>query len=170
MSAAHHRSARLVAGAEVEIDEPDYKVAVADSTFVLLWRGAATPERARLVCAAISRRAAHGRFVAITVVEENAPPPEGPARQIFAATMREIRHSIAGNAYFMPISGFRGSVIRSVITGLNLLAGDPYPTRAFDALPPAARWVAGRLHDDAAAADVLARRLQSQVEGLRALT
>lgn len=115
--------------------------------FVLVWWGAATAQRASLAAASMRAfAAARPRgCVLFTVITPTATPPDSSVRPIFSKAMRDAADHIRGAAYYVPIAGFKGAAVRSVITGLALLAGERFPTTAHGELPHAAAWAMGRL-------------------------
>lgn len=113
----------------------------------LVWRGVTTAERAHVASRVLRETAAeHEAGIGIvTVVEPNAPPPDGAVRPIFAKGMREHGARIRACAYVVPQGGFGGAAVRAAITGLSLLAREPYPTRTFTSPATAAEWLDARL-------------------------
>lgn len=137
---------------------------------VLVWRGEATADRAALNVRFLREFAVArpGGFGIVVVLEDAAIPPDERVKKMMAEAMRQLGPRIHGAAYFVPLQGFKGSLLRSVITGLSLVAREPYPTQAFSRLPDAARWLCGRLppgrHSPAPA------RVEALVERLRELS
>jgi len=113
----------------------------------LVWRGVTTAERAHIAARVLREMVAeHEQGVGIvTVVEPNAPPPDGAVRPIFAKGMREHGSKIRACAYVVPQGGFGGAAVRAAITGLSLVAREPYPTRTFATPDAAAEWLDARL-------------------------
>ena len=95
-------------------------------------------------------------MAALAVVEPAAPPPDAGARPVFAKAMRECGPVMRGGAYVVPAGGFAAATIRAAITGLSLLAREPYPIEVFAAPERASAWIAERLGDGWTGARVLA--------------
>lgn len=133
---------------------------------VLVWRGEANAERAARNLRYLREFSAArpGGFCIVVVLEIDATPPDDKARQMMSETMRQLGPTIRGVAYFVPIEGFKGSLMRSVITGLSLVAHEPYPTQAFARLPEATRWLVGRMPPGQAPAPA---RIETVIEKLR---
>ncbi len=118
---------------------------------MLVWRGITTEPRARLATGTLREMASRGRFGVVVVVEPEASPPGADTRPMFAKAMRDCGDQNAGVAYVIPADGFRGAAIRSAVTGLSLLAREPYPTKVFRSLPEATAWLAPRVSPEMAA-------------------
>jgi len=76
------------------------------------------------------------------------PPPE-PVRNAYRKLMNDKRTIVRGSAVIVEQEGFFGSVVRSVVTSLSVLARPVYPTRALPDKASAARWLLDRIaeHD-----------------------
>jgi hypothetical protein len=76
------------------------------------------------------------------------PPPE-PVRNAYRRLMNDKTTIVRGSAVIVEQQGFFGSVVRSVVTSLSVLARPVYPTRALPDKASAARWLLDRLaeHD-----------------------
>lgn len=118
-----------------------------NDTFILVWWGAATMSRATLAAHEMKRFAESrpGGVVLFTVVMPTATPPDGHVRPVFSRAMRDASAHIRGSAYFVPIAGFKGAAVRSVITGLSILAGESFPTTCHADLGRATTWAEQRL-------------------------
>ena len=71
--------------------------------------------------------------------------------------MRDASRHIRGVVYYAPIAGFKGAAVRSVITGLALLAGEKFPTTVQAELGRSARCVAERLDPGARSLELSAK-------------
>lgn len=133
--------------------ERDWSCGTTGCAFLLCWRGPATVARARLVADALSSfSAAQRQIVLLTVVTPEATPPDTAARAVFAQGMRDVGPKVRGSAYFVPIDGFKGAAVRGAVTGISLLAREPFPTRVFARLTEASAWLSQRVESDLAAA------------------
>ncbi|HWB74557.1 MAG TPA: hypothetical protein VG755_06370 [Nannocystaceae bacterium] len=76
------------------------------------------------------------------------PPPE-PVRNAYRRLMNDKSTIVRASAVVVEQEGFFGSVVRSVVTSLSVLARPVYPTRALPDKPTAAAWVLAQLaeHD-----------------------
>jgi hypothetical protein len=142
----------MVENVEVEIvaSDSEWSCGRRRNLVVLVWRGETTADRARKateVLREMAEQRAGGIGIAV-VVEPKAPPPEADVRPLFTAAMRECGPRIRGVAYVVPAGGFRGAAVRAAITGLSLVAREPYPTHVFAESERAAAWIAERLGED----------------------
>ena len=132
---------------------------------VLVWRGQTNFARAKRAIALAkdmaAEHAAAGMGI-IIVVESKALVPDADARPVFVAGMRECGPSIRGAAYVVTASGFGGAAIRAAISGLSLVAREPYPTRVFATPNDAAKWLSTTLRD------VTPEQIVTAVERVRA--
>lgn len=130
-----------------------------EETFILVWWGAATMSRATEAADEMRAFAAShpGGIALFTVVTHGATPPDSHVRPVFSRAMRDASDRIRGSAYYVPIAGFKGAAVRSVITGLSLLAAESFPTTCHADLERAAAWSQGRLFDREAASARAAR-------------
>ena len=77
----------------------------------------------------------------LTVIEQSAAPPSADIRKAIARLMDSKANRIRASALVFEGNGFRASTVRSVATGLSLLARRPYPHRTFATVKEAAMWL-----------------------------
>lgn len=119
-----------------------------DHLVLVIWRGICDgPAVQRLEQAGMEALRRHPDGVALMgVVEPTAIPPAGAMRAASAAANdRLARHGLVGVAGVLTQSGFAGSVVRGVITGLTLLARSDYPFKVFENHSGAAAWLSRQL-------------------------
>jgi hypothetical protein len=147
--------------------DPAWSCAAWQDVLLLVWRGEATAARAAINVRFLQEfSASHpGGFGIMLVLEPETSPPDDKARQMLADGMRRLGPGMRGAAYLVPMQGFKGSLMRSVITGLSLIARETYPTQAFPRLPEATRWLCARMSQTAT--PPVAARLEAVVEQLR---
>jgi hypothetical protein len=133
---------------EVYASDADWTCAAWKQIFCLVWRGDATAARARFALSAFDSFLAkgNGKVAGFVVVEPGAPPPESEVRPIFAQMMRKAGDRMVGLAYFVPGTGFKSAMVRGAVTGLSLLAREPYPTHVFTMLDESLQWLGNRLY------------------------
>jgi hypothetical protein len=133
---------------EVYARDKDWTCASWRQLYFLVWRGDATVVRARLANSAFETFIAKqkGKMAGLVVVEPHATPPESDVRPIFANMMRKAGDRVVGLAYVVPHSGFKGAMLRGAITGISLLAREPYPTHVFTKLDESLVWLGSRLY------------------------
>lgn len=128
--------------------DADWSCARWCNTVVLVWRGTTNMERARRAMAVLRDAAtehASTGIASLVVVEPRAATPDSDTRPVFAAGMRECGSRLHGVAYVVAAKGFRGAAVRAAISGLSLLAREPYPTKVFTSTGDAAAWLAPTL-------------------------
>ncbi len=87
--------------------------------------------------------AAHpGGVFLITIVEQGAPMPPSEVRDLLANFLEGGTGKTLMSAVVHEGSGFRAAAVRSVVTGLAMLARLSYPHQVFGSVEVAARWFA----------------------------
>ncbi len=74
------------------------------------------------------------------VVEPQAVPPDSAAREILFDMIRRSTPPLVGSSVVAEGAGFRGAFVRSIVTGMTLLARFPSPLRVFAAIDEAIDW------------------------------
>ncbi|HET9953731.1 MAG TPA: hypothetical protein VFQ61_04490 [Polyangiaceae bacterium] len=119
---------------------PDYALATWQQVFAVIWRRETTLEGAghlRSACTAFAQHHPKGIGL-LTIVESGAPLPVSAVRKEIAAFLGDASSFIKCSAVIFEGSGFRAASVRSVVTGLTLLARQAYPHKVCD-LDEAAR-------------------------------
>jgi len=112
----------------------DYALASWQQIFAVIWRRETTIEGAehlRTACAEFARTQPRGIGL-LTIVESGAPLPPAPARKAIADFLAGGSEFIKCSAVIFEGSGFRAAAVRSVVTGLTLMARQAYPHRVVD--------------------------------------
>ncbi len=109
---------------------------------VVIWRGETTMEGIAELEAHLAAFAAGqpDGVVLVTIVERRAPLPPGKVRDALARFMARSA-SIRASGVVFEGSGFRASAVRSVVTGLTMLAKQPYPHKVFATVEQASVWL-----------------------------
>lgn len=81
----------------------------------------------------------------LTIVEPNAPMPSSEAREALANFMADNGDRILVSAVAYEGAGFRAAAVRSVVTGLTMLARQPFPHKVFATLEAASAWLVTKL-------------------------
>lgn len=102
----------------------------------------------------------------LTIIEQGAPMPSSEVRTALARFMTVAARVIKSSAVAFEGAGFRAAAVRGVVTGLTMLARQPYPHKVFATTPEAARWLAGSLKETAKL-DVDSVALIGALEALR---
>jgi len=116
------------------VKTPDYALASWQQVFAVIWRRDTTIEGAdhlRMGCTAFARTQPRGIGL-LTIVESGAPLPPAPARRTIADFLAGGSEFIKCSAVVFEGSGFRAAAVRSVVTGLTLMAKQAYPHRVCD--------------------------------------
>lgn len=137
--------------ARIGVLEHDYCIATWAGIFILIWRNETTMDGVRALNERwddFIRTHPSGAGV-ITIVEPDAPFPEAHVREALANFMRRSSSSMKSSAVVHEGTGFRAAAVRGVVTGLTLLARQPFPHRIFATVPDGCRWLAGSLRETA---------------------
>lgn len=77
----------------------------------------------------------------LTIVDAGAPVPSSEARTALASFMSQAGERIGASAVIFEGSGFRAAAVRSVVTGLTMLARQGYPHKVFATLTEGIMWI-----------------------------
>lgn len=134
----------------------DQATFVWDRLAVVMWRGQCTEAAVRRVEVAgldVLRHFRHGALMGI--VEPSAVPPSTEMRKASAACNDRLSaHGMIGIAGVLTTTGFAGSVIRGVITGLTLLSKSSCPFKVYESHFAAVSWLAEMLGKQGEVLDV----------------
>jgi hypothetical protein len=108
---------------------PDYALAHWRQVFIVIWRNETTLEGAEHLHSACTGFASTqpGGIGLLTIVESGAPLPPAAARDFIASFLASGSKFIKCSAVVFEGSGFRAAAVRSVVTGLTLMARQAYP-------------------------------------------
>jgi len=81
-----------------------------------------------------------GAVFILTVVEERAPMPPSATRDAMADLLKSLARSVELSAVVHEGAGFRAAAVRSVVTGVGLVARLPFPHKVFATVTDAANW------------------------------
>jgi hypothetical protein len=116
--------------ATVEADD-NYVLASWQQIFAVVWRQDTTLEGVQALhreCRKFATKHARGIGL-LTIVSAKAPMPPSPVRQAVADFLAQGSTYIKCSAVLMEGTGFRAAAVRSVVTGLTMLARQAYPHR-----------------------------------------
>ncbi len=106
----------------------DYALSSWGNVFMVSWRKNTTSAGAsdlRTQCERFAAQHPEG-ILLLTVIHDGAPiPPPEPRAQI-AAFLKSGEY-IRGSAVIMEGTSFRAAIVRSIVTGLTMLAHQPFP-------------------------------------------
>jgi hypothetical protein len=127
--------------------DPDYALATWGSLFIIVWRVYTPVEAVREVRRQANRYAAErrGQLGFLTFVEPGAPTPSSAARAELASLLREASPFTRASAVVYEGDGFQAAAVRSVVTGLALLARQKFPHKIFGKTIDASTWMVREL-------------------------
>lgn len=116
--------------AEIHWRDKDYTLASYQNVFVVIWHDQSTTEAVlnlQRLCRELSAAWPGGIF-GLAIVEERSTPPDSEGRAALASILRD-HQSVLATAVVLDGTGFRVSFVRSVATGVTLLARQATPLR-----------------------------------------
>jgi hypothetical protein len=116
--------------------------------FFVLWKGEVEPrtaDRIQVSLRAFAQTLGGQRAALLTVVAQDAPMPSSEARTALSNVLRHGADAVLASAVVMEGDGFRASMVRSVATGLAIVARQPFPHRVFARTEDAVEWIDLRL-------------------------
>ena len=129
--------------------EPDFAVGSFDSIYCVVWRNDTTVQGAKALHEGFHRWAKPGaRHGLVTIIQANAPLPASDARDEVASFLRSIGDLCVVSAVVFEGSGFKSAAVRGVVTGLTIMARQPYPHRVFATVEEASGWYAEHAPDE----------------------
>jgi len=152
--------------------DDDVCTAIWRDVFVIIWRRNTTIEGVK----ACDRTLTEARpdlpkgCGALTIVEPGAPMPSAEAREALSLFLREAGDVIQLSAVVYEGAGFRAAAVRSVVTGISLVAKQPFPHKVFATVAAASSWMAPSLPVGPAASRDVIQAVADLREDLARLT
>jgi hypothetical protein len=87
---------------------------------------------------------------------------DAAARDVFVSTLKELREYMAATAVVAPANGFWASTLRSVVTGILVLARVPHEIRFHERVEDVLEWLPAR-HREVTGVHLDAERLREQL-------
>jgi hypothetical protein len=84
--------------------------------------------------------AEHGRCGYLSIIPKRATHLDDAARKMMGDVVRRHTHHIDAAAMVVGGTGFRATVVRSIITGIHLASSATHPLKVFATLDPALDW------------------------------
>jgi hypothetical protein len=140
---AHDDPRARATKAEVVHSERDFTVMTFQQVFVVIFHQETTVSAVGTLRRELPAFAAqHPAGIALlTIVEPDAPMPTSDAREALADFMNDKRQSILISGVAYEGTGFRAAAVRSVVTGLTVLARQPFPHKVFPTIDDASQWM-----------------------------
>jgi hypothetical protein len=128
--------------AEIHVASADHIVATWRNVVLLIWRRETTVEGVSAARRIYDELAAvcPGGVLLMTIVEEKAPAPSADARKDLARFLSNCSGRMILSAVVHEGAGFQAAMVRSVVTGLALVARLPYPHKVFATVAEAEAW------------------------------
>jgi hypothetical protein len=136
----------------IKVGDPALKVlclvdglatAEVDRTCVLLWRKTVTESRFQIQREAILHVTEQypGEASILCIIEPTSEPPPQALREAASQLLASLAPQLRCVAFVIEGSGFRAAMIRGVLSGIERLLRNPYPTRYFANVGQAAAWI-----------------------------
>lgn len=81
----------------------------------------------------------------LTIIEDKAPAPDNDARGRIAEFLGQAEFIAASGVAFEG-SGFRAAAVRSIVSGLTILARQPFPHKVFSSIFATMEWLSPELN------------------------
>ena len=136
------------AATEIRIlrSEASHGIAFVGRTLVVHWqtetRGQAVAELASLLASHASEA---GSIALLQVIGDQAIPPDGATRAALAAMLKANETRIIASAVVFEATGFRASVIRSIVIGISMLSRPKCPHTVFESTTAGIAWLSQQL-------------------------
>jgi hypothetical protein len=145
----------------------DAAVACVDHYVVLLWRRNVVQlgvDWTRTAFMRVSRAMPQRKIVFLTVVETGCEIASSDIRREVAKLLGTHQDQIACASIVFEQGGFRMTILRSVITAINLTSGIRFPQAVFSSLETALSWIDSRTQNSD---PTLRPKLLSTLRGMR---
>lgn len=124
---------------------------------LMVWRRETTRPgvmKARRAILALAERHPGGLGL-VMIVESTAEVPSGEVRSALSQALGDFGPLVRRSALIHEGTGFRAAAVRAIVTGISLVARQPYPHQVFDRVELAVTWVVQGLPRDAPSAEDL---------------
>lgn len=121
--------------------ERDFAVGKCGPVFIVIWKVDTTEKGMKRVADLFRATSLPQRIGMLTVVDADATMPSAEARNLGAAFLAKNSNRIVASAVVHEGSGFKAAAVRAVVTGLSMLARQPFPHKVFSEVQPAASWL-----------------------------
>ena len=130
----------------MELDDETLCLAHHGCLVLVFWVRSPTPDNIERI-SALQRRVVdtHGYLVSLSSVPGDLEvSPDEATKRATANNLREFSESNLGIAVLVRQGGIRATLIRTVMTGIQLLALSPVKQRVFSELEPSLAWLRDR--------------------------
>ena len=127
---------------------------------VVLWQTVTSREAVRELASLVAGHAAEtGGVGLLQIIGERATPPDASVRDALAAMLKENEARIVASAVVFEGTGFRASVIRSIVIGISMLSRPKCPHTVFASVNEGVAWLGSRLGGSDAARHAVGMQL-----------
>lgn len=120
----------------------DYCLGACHDVVIAVWRKRTLPDGVADLCDCIDDRGAlHKRLGLLQIIEDDASPPDGLARQALGKMHLEQAHLIYRSALVYAKPGISGTTARAIITGVAMLNPPKFEHLIFSNIPGALHWL-----------------------------
>jgi hypothetical protein len=152
------------------VEAADHTVCTVENFVVLFWKALPTlngVERCNQAFHALRRAQPKAKIGFLTVIEPESgrTNPGADFRKALSAILKEHEKAIGASVIVFEGSGFRATIVRSIVTGVSLAQRLSFPHSVVSELEPGTRWLIERLGDQT---HVDTPALVSALERLRA--
>src|SRR6185369_806476 len=149
--------------------ESSHGIALSGQTLVVLWHTDTSIEAVRELASLVAGQAAESGSVGLLqVIDERATPPDVNVRTALADMLKANEARIFASAVVFEATGFRASVVRSIVVGISMLSRPKCPHTVFGSVREGIAWLSGRLGGSEGARQAIG--MQLAVDRLRAPT
>lgn len=154
--------------AVIRAQDPHHCVATWRNVLVVIWRNETQLGAVRSLASHLAQFAEvpPKGCALLTIIEAGAPMPSAEARSELARFMTDAASRLKSSAVAFEGAGFRAAAVRGVVTGLTMLARQPYPHKIFSTVQEAAQWLSSSMQVTAQAT-VDAPALITTIQSLR---
>lgn len=135
-------------GAVVRVlpSEASHGIAVAGQTLIVLWKTETSARAVRELATLLSGFAAErGQVALLQVIGDGAISPDAAARSALANMLKENEARLVASAVVYEGSGFRASMIRSIVIGISMLSRHECPHTVFASVSEGVAWLTKHL-------------------------
>ncbi|APR85992.1 Hypothetical protein A7982_11341 [Minicystis rosea] len=154
---------------QIHFEERDFTVATFQSLLIACFRGAMTSERLKHTQTAhrlLARKHPKG-FAVVGIIGEEVPVAmPADVRALATAITKEFRPNYYALCEVVVGSGFRAATLRSIVSGIRMVARTTCPAQVFAETGPCARWLGPHM-TQAIGAPIDAAALEKAVERAR---
>jgi len=149
--------------------ESSHGIALSGPTVVVLWQTDTRSEAVQELASLVAAQAAEtGSVALLQVIGERATAPDASVRAALAAMLKANEARIVASSVVFEATGFRASLIRSIVIGISMLSRPSCPHSVFSSVNEGIAWLSSRVGASNAARH--AAGMQLAIDQLRGVT